>query len=158
MTDSLKNKKVITFDDFKARMECVKSLQENEKGSYQVIKDRMTGEHYLQYHYLHLNIAEGGQEEVFYHLLPIDTDEVLSIVLGEKEYTYPDQWKGPILRSGAEGHLFWYDSNVEEEYQKYEEIVQEMQGKITEFKQKGSLDDDSIRKLMEDMDRMFGDK
>lgn len=158
MTDSLKNRKVITFEDYKDRMESVKILQDDEKGNYQVVKDRMTGEHYLQFYYVHLNIAEGGQEEMFYHLLPIETDDVLSIVLGEKEYSYPDHWKGPILRSGAEGHFFWYDPKVDEEYQRYEAVAQQIQGKITEFKQKGSLDDDSIRKLMEDMDRMFGDK
>ncbi len=158
MADSLKNKKVISIEDYQARTECVKTLQEKGAESYQVVKDQITGEHYLQYHYVHLNIAEGGQEETFYHLLPIETDDVLSIVFGEKEFTYPDHWKGPILRSGAEGHLFWYDSTVEDEYQKYEEVVQQVQGKITEFKQKGSLDDDSIRKLMEDADRMFGDK
>lgn len=154
----MKNMMVVTYEQLAERVETVKVLEQGETEQYLVVKDLLTGDHYLQYAYVHRNLAEGGEEETFLQLLPLESDDVLAIILCEKEYAYPEHWRGMFLRSGNEGNLFWYNPAEKEEIQQYGEIAEKMQHKLNLFKEAGSLDDDSIRKLMEEMDRMFEDK
>lgn len=158
MSESFKDMTVVAYRDLQVRMETIKELKEDETEAYEIVRDRATGEQYLHYAYLHVNVAEGGTKEVFHHLLPLENDEVLAIIFGEKEYRYPEHWNSPFLRSGAEGHMFWFDPVQEEENQKYEELGQAARDKLARFREQGSFDDESIRKLLEEMDQMFKDK
>jgi hypothetical protein len=157
MKESFKEQKVVSLEELQARLEIVKELKESDTEAYYIRKDRETGEHYLHYSYLHLNVAEGGVEEVFHHLLPIENDDVLSYIFEEKSYAYPEEWKGRYLRTGEEG-MVWFESHGEVDYEHYAAKGQEAQQKLEAFKQAGAYDDDAIRKLLSEMEKMFDDK
>lgn len=158
MEESLKSHKVVPYELFQERLEKVKDLKVEESHAYYLYKDSMTGEHYLYYTYRHLNLAEGGQQETFRHLLPVENDDVLAILFEDKPYDFPEYWTNAYLRSGAEGNLMWFDPGEAELHEQYERKASEAKDKLAGFKQAGEYDDDSIRKLLEDMEKMFDDK
>ncbi len=157
MKKSFKEQKAVSLEELQDRLEIVKELKETDTEAYYIRKDRETGEHYLHYSFLHLNVAEGGTEELFHHLLPVESDDVLSYIFEEKPYTYPDDWKGRYLRTGEEG-MVWFESHPGDDYEHYAAKGQEAQQKLEAFKQAGAYDDDAIRKLLSDMEKMFDDK
>lgn len=158
MEESLKNYKVVPYDLFQERLEKVKELKSADNHAYYLYKDSVTGEHFVYYTYLHLNVAEGGQEERFRHLLPIESDDVLAILFDDKPYDFPEHWTHAFLRSGSEGNLMWFDPGEAELHEQYERKAIEAKDKLAGFKQGGEYDDESIRKLLEEMEKMFEDK
>ncbi|MDT9724220.1 hypothetical protein DUZ99_04355 [Xylanibacillus composti] len=137
------------------RLETVKTLETSELEQYSIEKDRLTGEHYLLYAYVHRDAAPGMQEEVFHHLLPLESDDVLALVLGEQPYTYPDHWHRSFLRDGPDGCLVWFSpagpaSDEDQEFQR------ELLEGLAELKQKGGSEED-IRKLLDRLHRKQGD-
>jgi hypothetical protein len=158
VSQSLQDMKLVPQEVLQERLEIIKQLEENDTEVYEVMKDRLTGEHYLHYCYLQINVAEGGIQEVFNHLLPLKNDDVLGIILGERNYSYPDSWSSAFLRNGPLGQYVWFDPTITDEYDKNMKISNQLTEKLKEFKKEGSLDEDSLRKLFYDMDQMWKDK
>lgn len=155
MPTSLKNKEKVTHVELEERLETVKVLNKSETEAYEVMKDSTTGEHYLMYHYVHLNVSEGGHKETYFHFMPVEHDDVIAIVLGEEPFDYPQHWKQPFLRNSSDDDSYvWFDPGFADSYEHYEQVGQQISDKMLRFKQQGKLDPESIRKLMEDLDRM----
>jgi hypothetical protein len=136
------------------RLETVKDLFSNDLEMYEITKDRETGEHYLHYSYLHRDIASGGQDEVFHQLMPLESDDVLGILFGEQEYTYPDHWLRSFLRNGPEGEYVWFDPAYHENEQESIEISYQLSKMLEDFKKQGDYDEEAVRKLLNDTDRL----
>lgn len=142
------------------RLEAVKSLVDDPLELYEVAKDKETGEHYLHYAYLHKQIAALGPEktgeETYHHLMPLESDDVLGIIFGEQEYTFPDAWSKPFLRNGPDGDYVWYDPSFTEEEEEHEAMGQSLKEQLLNFKQSTEMTEESVRKLLEELDRTFG--
>jgi hypothetical protein len=156
MSDSLQNLKVIPREILEDRVESVKTLKNTDHESYEVAKDRETGEHFLVYEYVHLNVAEGGHPENYYHLMPIEPDDVLGVILGEQPYGYPEHWRKPYMRNGANETYVWYDPSEILEVEDDEAYGEQVKNMLTAFKQGGSLDEASVKKLLDDVGRLNG--
>ncbi|MBO9606276.1 MAG: hypothetical protein J7639_10010 [Paenibacillaceae bacterium] len=153
MNGSMKASKRVAAAALRERIETVRALQENEIDAYEIVKDRTNGEHYLLYYYVHLNIADGSKE-TYYHLMPIDNDDVLAIVLGEQPYEYPEHWHRPFLRNSAEDDGYvWFDPSAADVYDSFEQTGLKLQEALLEFKRNGSLDEEAVRKLLEKLDQ-----
>ncbi|RXT05667.1 hypothetical protein [Ammoniphilus sp. CFH 90114] len=157
MEKSFKDNKVISYEEFKSRVEMVKELKKTDADAYFLYKDTNTGEHYIYYTYKHLDLAEGGEEQTFHHLLPVGNDDVLEVLFEDKAYDFPEQWKVAYLRSGAEGNLVWFNPEEADLLAHYEAKANVAKDKLAGFKEAGEYGDDAIRKLLEDMDKMFED-
>jgi hypothetical protein len=153
MTDSLQNLKKVSSELLEQRLETVRELSRSETELYEIAKDRLTGEHYLHYSYLHRNLADTGAEEVFHQLLPLETDDVLAVLFGEQPYKYPHHWHKPFLRNGPEGFYVWFDPGYLDEHQQSEEIGKQLKAKLQQFKARGKIDEEAVRKLLEELDR-----
>lgn len=153
---SFLNLKEVSQDELHERMETVRDLESTETESYAVMKDQTTGEHYLHYAYLHVNLADGSKE-FYHHLMPIDHDDVLAIVLGEQSYEYPTQWKSKYLRNGPSGYYVWFDPHGLNNEDQDEEWGQEVKNALMEFKKKGQFDKESVKKFFEEIDRLDKD-
>ncbi|WP_010272221.1 hypothetical protein [Paenibacillus senegalensis] len=152
---SLKEKERVSHIELEERLETVKILSSSDTESYEVMKDSFTGEHYLMYHYTHLNVAEGGHKETYFHFMPIEHDAVIAIVLGEEPFDYPQHWKHPFLRNSSDDDSYvWFDPGYADSYEHYEAIGKQISDKLLRFKQEGKLDPESVRKLMDELDRL----
>lgn len=153
---SFEQMKQVPDSVLETRLEEVKKLPDPERKyeHYRIVKDKETGEHYLHYAYVHVDLAGSGKEEWFHHFMPIDTDGVLAIVLGEQEYTYPDHWQRPFLRNGPEGFYVWFDPGDKETIAHYETLGREIADVLMQYKQKGKFDEQTIRRMMEELDRL----
>ncbi|MFT9849935.1 hypothetical protein [Aneurinibacillus sp. REN35] len=158
MNTSLKDKQLIHHEEILSRLEEVRELRESEYEQYTLVKDKTTGEHYVRYFQRHINLMEGGVEEKFDHLLPVDTDEVLAVIFDEQDYTYPEQWKVTYLRGSDQDPYVWFDPSGLSEDLDEDGKGQELSEMLDAFKQDKKFDDDSIRKLFKDIDHMFGDE
>lgn len=136
------------------RLETVKDLSETEWEMYEIAKDRETGEHYLHYSYLHRDIASGGQEEVFHQLMPLESDDVLGILFENQEYSYPAHWKSAFLRNGPEGEYVWFDPAYMEDEEDSVELGKKLSDILHQFKTRGDLDAEAVRKLLDEADRL----
>jgi hypothetical protein len=96
-------------NDFVSALETIKVLEENEFETYSIVKHRETQEHYLRYFLVHINLMEGGRRNEHDHFLPIDSDDVLGILLGEQMYHFPDNWRKTYLRSGNDSRIIPFD-------------------------------------------------
>jgi len=96
-------------DAFMAKLDTVNKLEENDFERYQIVKDLETGQHYLHYTLEILRLSEGGYKDQYDYFLPLQSDDVLGIVLGEQPYSFPDHWKETYLRSGLDNRLMWFD-------------------------------------------------
>jgi hypothetical protein len=134
------------------RIASIKELKHDELEQYEVVKDQDTGDHYLHYSYLHRNIADTGELEVYHQLLPLESDDVLGLIFGEQAYSYPDHWNKPFLRNGPDGFYIWFDPAYDEERLENEAIGQKLIEQLKQFKQSGSLDEEAVRKLLNDLD------
>ena len=71
-------------------------------------------------------------------MLPLETDDVLAMVLGEQEYTYPDNWLRPYLRNGPDNQYVWFDPEGMEDTGEQERIAVSP-AKLREFKNAGEV-------------------
>jgi hypothetical protein len=154
---SLQSMKRVPSELLQERLEVVKQLDGDELELYEISKDKLTGEHYLHYAYLHKQIAALGPEstgvETFHQLLPLQSDDVLAYIFGEQDYAYPAAWKQAFLRNGPEGDYVWFDPayTIDEEDSKM--IGQQLREQLLRFKQSSELTTDSVSKLLQDLDR-----
>ncbi len=148
--------KQVTDEWLEQRIEEVKSLADPEKPHehYRVVKDQETGEHYLHYAYVHIDVAGQGTEEWYHQLMPIDSDDVLGIIFGEQNYTYPEQWTRPFLRNGPDGVYIWFDPSAMHDEDYYEKLGNEISDVLTQYKKNGKFDAKTIQQMMEDLDRL----
>ncbi|TDF99609.1 hypothetical protein [Paenibacillus piri] len=143
------------------RLETVRALSGDDKLElYEVAKDRLTGEHYLHYAYLHRQVAaigpESSGEETFHHLMPLSSDDVLGIIFNEQSFHYPDAWNKAFLRNGPDGDYVWFDPAYIEEETENEEIGRQIQEQLLKFRQSGELTPEAVSKLLEELDRTGG--
>ncbi|MCC3373167.1 hypothetical protein [Cohnella sp. REN36] len=138
------------------RLAEVKALAEREHEMYRLLKDDLTGEHYLHYAVRHLNVAGGGAEEQYHHLLPLAHDDVISIALGESWPAYPEEWRAAYLRNGPGGGYVWYDPDgAAADAPAYEAAALTLRDKLLAFRQNGSPDEADVRRLLEETERLF---
>jgi hypothetical protein len=149
---SFQEQKKIANEILQERISSVKELKQDELEQYEISKDTATGEHYLHYSYLHRNLADTGEPEVYHQLLPLESDDVLGFIFGEQEYAYPENWKKPFLRNGPDGFFIWFDPDQEEERIRSEAYGSLIGEKLKKFKEAGSVDPESVRKLLEELD------
>jgi hypothetical protein len=158
MTDnSLRDMPKISSELIQERITTVKMLSQLDSELYEVVKDKQTGEHYLHYAYLHRNftLTGTGESETFHHLLPLNSDDVVGVIFGEQTYTYPQAWMQSFLRNGPEGYYVWFDPSYESEHALNEEIGQEIANKLKQFKQSGTFDEQSVKRLLDDLNRDY---
>jgi hypothetical protein len=149
---SFRQYKLVEPEDLEQRLLTVKDLDIQEHEAYRMLKDAQTGEHYLDYSYVHIDIAAGANKETFHHLMPLESDDVIAIMLGEQSYRYPDVWNRMYLRNGPDGKYVWF--NAEELNTQDESAGREMQKALLEFKRTGKYDEEAIQQLFETMDRL----
>ncbi|WP_409346512.1 hypothetical protein [Paenibacillus sp. MBLB4367] len=153
MNDSLTGQQRVSHETLAERLETVKPLEQNDLESYEIVKDRTTGEHYLLYHYIHIVVADGGHKETYYHLMPLETDDVLAVMFGDQGYKYPDQWSKPYLRNSSDNDSYvWFDPSYAEEYNQYENTGRKLQDMLRAFKEEGQFDESKVRELLRRMD------
>jgi hypothetical protein len=150
--NSFKEQKILASDTIAERIETIKELTQHELEQYEVVKDKETGEHYLHYSYLHRNLSGTGETEVYHQLLPLESDDVLGLIFGEQGYSYPDHWKVSFLRNGPDGFYIWFDPSYDAERLENERIGEQLVDKLNQFKQTGAIDEESVRKLLKDLE------
>ncbi len=143
---------LVSGEELEQRLSEVRILEQSESERYAIVKDDPTGEHMLQYSYIHRDIAEGGAEQLYRHLLPIDSDAVLGILFSEQPYRYPDAWKKPFLRNGPDNNYVWFDPMPAFEGDEDEAYAKALREKLLEFKKRGAYDAASVEKLFRDLD------
>ena len=157
MNESLQSMKRVPSELLQERLKVVKQLRDDGLELYEVSKDNTTGEHYLHYVYMHKQIAELGPEsneiETFHQLMPLESDDVLALVLGEQDYTYPQCWKQAFLRNGPNGDYVWFDPAYTEQEGDSEEIGRKLREQLLQFKQSSELTVEGVSKLLQDLDR-----
>ncbi|WP_126427676.1 hypothetical protein [Brevibacillus marinus] len=94
---------------FLASLEVVKTLKETDFERYQIVKERGTERHYLMYAFFPINFSESGRRDEYHFFLPLATDDVLAIVLGEQPYEYPQHWKRLYYRTGTDQRILPFD-------------------------------------------------
>jgi hypothetical protein len=135
------------------RLKEIRVLEQLDTERYAIVKDDATGEHWLQYSYIHRNIAEDGTEETYHYLLPLESDDVLGILFSGQPYRYPDVWRTPFLRNGPEDKYVWFDPEPAFESEDDEAYAKKLREKLLDFKGKGAYDPSSVEKLLRDLDR-----
>ena len=90
------------------RLEVIRVLIEEQDHYEAVLRDQITNEHFYHRADRHLNITEGGAEEMYHAFLPLETDDVISILVGNERKVYPDDWKREYLRNGPDGFFVWF--------------------------------------------------
>lgn len=155
MNESFKSLKRVPHDLLQTRLEQVKILLKTDLEAYEIQKDKLNGEHYLLFYYEHLLIADNNHKETYYHLMPLETDDVLALVLGEQPYTYPDNWTQPFLRNSSDNDSYvWFDPSHQTVFDEHAEIGEKLKQKLLEFKQKGNIDEETIQQLFNDLDKL----
>jgi hypothetical protein len=155
MSESFKSLKRVPYHLLQTRLEKVKILQQSDLETYEIHKDVLNGEHYLLFYYEHMLIADNNHKETYYHLMPLETDDVLALVLGEQPFSYPDNWTLPFLRNSSDNDSYvWFDPTHQTFYDENEEIGDKLKQKLLDFKQKGELDEETIKKLFNDLDKL----
>ncbi len=150
---SLKQFRLVTDDELSRRMEQVKGLAESATELYRLVKDSETGDHYLHFAVFHLNVAGGGAEEEYHHLLPLEHDDVIALALGAPLFEYPQQWNKAYLRNGPHGGYVWYDpsgyAGDEASYAETEAFIREQ---LLAFRRKGDQGEEEVKRLLEKME------
>lgn len=118
-------------DTFLAQLETIKEWQHSDFETYSLVKRRDTGEHFLRYSFFHIALAEGGNREDYDYFLPLDHDDVLSVLFEEQTFIYPDDWTSVYWRSGRDNRLFLFDPrenfSLEEAIAEEQQILQSLQ-------------------------------
>jgi hypothetical protein len=154
MDISLKRMKRVPSELLEDRLERVRELRSDDLESYSIQKDRLSGEHYLHYAYLHMDVAGGGTKEYFHHLLPIDNDDVLGIMFGDQAFDYPAHWRHAYLRNGPEGQYVWFDPQDFGEEEENEAVANEMKKILLSYKEQGKTDPESMRRMFEELEQL----
>ncbi|MEB3101580.1 hypothetical protein [Ferviditalea candida] len=157
MSESLANMKLVSQEVLEERLESVKTLREDSMEFYEIMKDRLTGEHYLHYSYVHINVQAGGHRETYHHFLPLSSDDVLEMLFGDRPYEDSGVWNRLFLRNGPEGSYVWFDPVEEQEYQKNAEIGSNIRDTLVRFKQRGQYDENATRTMLENLERLLRD-
>ncbi|MDF2721339.1 MAG: hypothetical protein K0Q59_1014 [Paenibacillus sp.] len=156
MIVSWKETKRVSGQSLQERLQTVRELSTDEQGTYlyEVAKDEATGEHYLHYAYLHIDVA-GSTEQSYHQLLPLESDDVLGIMFGETPYTYPEHWHRPFLRNGPDDMYVWFDPSDNEigASDEQERLAGEIAGILGEWKHGGRLDAASVKELLDAIDQ-----
>lgn len=135
------------------RLETVRELKRDDLELYEIAKDRETGEHYLHYAYVHRNLTDAaGAQESFHQLMPLSSDDVLGLLFENEPYAYPEHWRRAFLRNGPEGFYVWFDPVPVEEEAEADAAGQALRDKLKRFKQAGAYDEESVRKLLKELD------
>jgi hypothetical protein len=146
----------VAQDMIQERIETIKPLSGDANELYEIVKDKDTGEHYLHYAYKHLHVSDGSEEN-FHQLLPLDSDDVLGIMFSNQGYSYPEHWKIAFLRNGPDQTYVWFDpSDIHEEDDK-ERKAAEMVEMLRQFKAAGQTDLESVKKLLDQIDKKLND-
>lgn len=147
----------ISSIELSARLEQVKELANGENDAYRLVKDAATGDHYLHYAVRHLNVAAGGAEEEYHHLLPLEHDDVIALALGGPLPAYPSEWTRAYLRNGPSDAFVWYDPTGAGETQEaaFEAAAAALREKLLAFKREGKHSEADVRKLLEETERLF---
>ncbi|NHN30691.1 hypothetical protein [Paenibacillus agricola] len=157
MIESLQSIKRVPSELLQERLEMVKQLADDGLERYEVSKDKLTGEHYLHYAYMHKQVAalgpESNGEETFHQLMPLENDDVLAIVLGEQDYSYPQCWTQAFLRNGPDGDYVWFDPAYTDQEEDNEQIGRKLREQLLQFKQSSELTEEGVRKLLLELDR-----
>lgn len=150
---SFKQIRMVAQDELTRRMEPVKTLKEEDAQLYRIIKDTETGEHYLHYALFHINVAGGGAEEEYHHLLPLEHDDVIALALGAPLTEYPSQWNKTYLRNGPDGGFVWFDpKGAEEEESGYAETEAYIREQLLAFRRQGSHGEEEVKRLLDAID------
>jgi hypothetical protein len=153
--DSLQRLKQVAADLVQERLQLVKELGSDKLSGYTLMKDRITGEHYLHYAYMHRSFnSREPAEESFHYLLPIESDDVLGILFGEQGYTYPEHWRHAFLRNGPIGTYVWYDPDGEVGEEESAAMAREIQERLQQFKQESTGSPEEVARLMAEFDRL----
>lgn len=157
MDSSFKDMKTVQDDLLNERIEAFKDLSETDNETYDIVRDRVTGEYYLNYSYLQGDFIGGG--EAWYHqLMPLEYDDVIAIALGEQAYTYPDHWHRQFLRNGPDGKYVWFSPEYADDYEENHQLGQEIIQKLQQFKKEGHHDPDAVKQLLEQLDDLRHNK
>lgn len=156
MSESWKSLRQVPQDMLQERIETVKPLSDDSNELYEIVKDRETGDHYLHYAYKHLHVSDGS-EETFHQLLPLDSDDVLGLIFGEQAYKYPEQWTQAFLRNGPDGSYVWFDPSELQEEAVKQRKAEEMVDIMRTFKSTGQVDENSVKKMLEEIERKLSD-
>ncbi|GAB2671142.1 hypothetical protein ACFQWB_13695 [Paenibacillus thermoaerophilus] len=152
MAESLNGWNKIHQDVLQERIVPIRTIEESETESYEIVKDKETGEHYLRYYYMHLNIADGSREH-YNQLLPLDSDDVIGIMFGEQPYRYPEHWRKKFLRNGPEGYYVWFDPGEDPDRTEDEAYGRWLAERLSSFKRDGRFDPESVQKLLDEIER-----
>lgn len=146
---------LVNEDELTRRIETVKILSEQDGDHlYRLVKDAETGEHYLHYAVFHLNLAGGGEEEHYHHLLPVPHDDVIALALGAQWPEYPSQWESAYLRNGPHGGFVWYDpGGASLDEAAYEEAAAMLKEQLLEFRRSGMHGEEEIKRLFDTIER-----
>ncbi|MGY4761265.1 hypothetical protein ACVNS2_16895 [Paenibacillus caseinilyticus] len=158
---SWRGSRQVSSEELQERLETVRTLQENELEMYEIAKDKLTGEHYLHYSYLHRSLAGApgagaGGEEVFHQLLPLDSDDVLGILFSEQPYVYPQYWKRAFLRNGPEGQYVWFDPTYADAEAENEAFGRDLASRLAEFKRQGNVSEEAVKRFLEELEKGNG--
>lgn len=153
MVQSLSEMKLIAADVLAERIELVQTIAEQDAEGYEIVKDRLTGEHYIHYYYKQINFA-GGEPEMYYQLMPIDHDEVVRLVIERDQYEYPDHWQKPFLRNGPDEQYIWFSPEYADDFAESMRIGKEIEQKLLAFKKSGVTDKEAVEKLLAELDRL----
>src|SRR5690554_5437557 len=158
MNLSFKHMKQVADELLAERIQFVQQLSELETETYDIVKDKLTGEHYLHYHYVQVNISGDGEKEIYHQLLPIDNDDVLTLLFEKPDYSYPDYWKHSYLRNGPNGYYVWFDPGYSEDYDESLQLIEDIKAKMNAFKKQGVFDQEAMKKLMNELDQLRKEK
>lgn len=148
----------VSKKEFISRLETVKELERTDFETYSVVKDRETGQHYLHYSFMHIKLSEGGRRDDYEHFLPLDSDDVLSLLFGEHPFHFPDHWKSTYYRSGTDDRLMPFDPSENHDLQKEAETELALLERLEEYKRQWeeSSDKDRLTKnLFHDLDDLL---
>lgn len=144
--------------EFLEQLETVKDIATTDFETYAVVKEKVTGQHYLRYSFTHINLSEGGRTDAYEHFLPLSSDNVLGLVFGEQPYTFPDHWLSPYYRSGTDDRLMRFDPRENHQLEDDAKTEREILAKLQSYKQawlKTSDPEELTRKLLGEIDRML---
>jgi hypothetical protein len=151
---SFRNMKIVHQDLLQSRIEVIKVLNETDLESYNIVKDMETGEHYIHYVYMHIELKGSGEKEYYHQFLPKDNDDVLGLLFNDQPYDYPTHWNHSFLRGGPQEGYVWFDPSMNGEFEQMEAVAKEIAERLKIFKEKGEFDQSSIKKLLDDVDHI----
>jgi hypothetical protein len=149
---SFQGRKSVPGEFLEQRISEVKPLASSETEQYSIVKDSETGEHYLHYRYIHRDVAAGGTESAYHHLMPLASDNVLGILFSDQPYRYPEAWNQPFLRNGPDQEYIWFDPEPAFGADEGEREAVRIREALLQFKKQGSYDAKDVERLLRELD------